>query len=134
MISFGGHDKARIFQPLAIGRFPTEPIALSTPTKTSALLGPWLVWRHHASEGPEIKVHFVSAEGLIAGKTPVLCRSGPVGTVAKIELADDLKGVVITVNTSLEAVRLLVEDSQIWIVRAATPSAGHFRTKYSCLW
>src|ERR1700719_573745 len=66
MISFGGHDKARIFQPLAIGRFPTEPIALSTPTKTSALLGPWLVWRHHASEGPEIKVHFVSAEGLIA--------------------------------------------------------------------
>ena len=58
----------------------------------SALLGLWLVWRHHSSKGPEIRVHFESAEGLIAGKTPVLCRSVPVGTVAKIELADDLKG------------------------------------------
>ena len=74
--------------------------------------------------GPEIRVHFESAEGLIAGKTPVLCRSVPVGTVAKIELADDLKGVVVTVDTNREAARLLVEDSQIWIVRARYSSAG----------
>jgi paraquat-inducible protein B len=90
----------------------------------SALLGLWLVWRHHSTEGPEIRVHFESAEGLIAGKTPVLCRSVPVGTVAKIELADDLKGVVVTVDTNREAARLLVEDSQIWIVRARYSSAG----------
>jgi paraquat-inducible protein B len=90
----------------------------------SALLGLWLVWRHHATEGPEIRVHFESAEGLIAGKTPVLCRSVPIGTVAKIELADDLKGVVVTVDTNREAARLLVEDSQIWIVRARYSSAG----------
>jgi paraquat-inducible protein B len=90
----------------------------------SALLGLWLVWRHHSTEGPQIRVHFESAEGLIAGKTPVLCRSVPVGTVTKIELADDLKGVVVTVNTTREAARLLVEDSQIWIVRARYSSAG----------
>src|SRR3984885_5215752 len=90
----------------------------------SALLGLWLVWRHHSTEGPQIRVHFESAEGLIAGKTPVLCRSVPVGTVAKIELADDLKGVVVTVDTTREAARLLVEDSQIWIVRARYSSAG----------
>jgi paraquat-inducible protein B len=48
----------------------------------------------------------------------------PVGTVAKIELADDLKGVVITVDMNRDAARLLVEDSQIWIVRARYSSAG----------
>src|ERR1700693_2040207 len=90
----------------------------------SALLGLWLVWRHHSTEGPEIRVHFESAEGLIAGKTPGLCRSVTVGPVAKIELADDLRGVVITVDTNREAARLLVEDSQIWIVRARYSSAG----------
>ena len=90
----------------------------------SALLGLWLVWRHHSTEGPEIRVHFESAEGLIAGKTPVLCRSVPVGTVAKIELADDLKGVLVTLDTNREAARLLVVDSQIWIVRARYSSAG----------
>ena len=90
----------------------------------SALLGLWLVWRHHSTEGPQIRVHFESAEGLIAGKTPVLCRSVPVGTVAKIELADDLKGVLVTLDTNREAARLLVVDSQIWIVRARYSSAG----------
>jgi paraquat-inducible protein B len=61
----------------------------------SALLGLWLVWRYYSTIGPEIIVRFESAEGIIAGKTPVLCRSVPVGIVTKIELAGDL-GVVIT--------------------------------------
>src|SRR3984885_11123555 len=90
----------------------------------SALLGLWLVWRHHSTEGPQIRVHFESAAGLIAGKTPVLCRSVPVGTVAKIELADDRKGVVVAGDTTRDAARLLVEDSQIGIVRVRYSSAG----------
>src|SRR6202021_2269387 len=90
----------------------------------SALLGLWLVWRHHSTEGPQIRVHFERAEGLTAGKPPVLCRSVPVGTVAKIELADDLKGVVVTVDTNREAARLLVGDSQIWVVRGRYSSGG----------
>src|SRR4051812_9351602 len=62
----------------------------------AALLGLWLVFRYYEAKGPEIKVRFETAEGLIAGKTPVLCRSVPIGTVKLIELSGDQKGVVIT--------------------------------------
>ena len=90
----------------------------------SVLLGLWLAWRFYAGKGPEIMVRFESAEGIIAGKTPVLCRSVPVGIVTRIELADDLNGVVVTANINREAAHLLAEDSQIWVVRARYSAAG----------
>lgn len=90
----------------------------------SALLGLWLVWRHYSDKGPEITVHFESAEGIIAGKTPVLCRSVPVGLVTKVELAGNLKGVIITADMNRDATRLLAEDTQIWVVRARYSGAG----------
>ena len=69
-------------------------------------------------------MRFETAEGIIAGKTPVLCRSVPVGDVTRIDLTEDLKGVIITVDMNRDAARLLAEDSQIWIVRARYSSAG----------
>jgi paraquat-inducible protein B len=90
----------------------------------SAVLGLWLVWRHYSAQGPEITVRFESAEGIIAGKTPLLCRSVPVGTVTQIALADDLKGVIITADLNRTASVLLAEDSQIWVVRARYSATG----------
>ncbi len=90
----------------------------------SALLGLWLVWRHYSAQGPQITVRFESAEGIIAGKTPLLCRSVPVGTVTQIALADDLKGVIITADLNRSASVLLAEDSQIWVVRARYSATG----------
>jgi paraquat-inducible protein B len=90
----------------------------------AALLGLWLVARHYSAKGPQITVHFETAEGLIAGKTPVLCRSVPVGTVMAIELAEDNKGVEVTLAMDSNAKRLLGDDTQIWIVRARYSSAG----------
>jgi paraquat-inducible protein B len=70
-------------------------------------------------------VHFESAEGIIAGKTLVLCRSVPPGLVTQIELAHDLKGVIITADMNRDAAQLLTEDSQkIWVVRARYSAAG----------
>jgi len=90
----------------------------------AALLGLSLLWRHYSARGPEITVHFETAEGIIEGKTPVLCRSVPVGTVTAIDLSDDNKGVEITLSMTRNATRLLVEDSQIWVMRARYSSAG----------
>jgi paraquat-inducible protein B len=90
----------------------------------SVLLGLWMAWRFYSTKGPEIMVRFESAEGIIAGKTPVLCRSVPVGMVTRIELADDLNGVVVTADINREAAHLLAEDSQIWVVRARYSAAG----------
>ena len=90
----------------------------------SALLGLWLVVRYYSAKGPVITVQFENAEGIIAGKTPVLCRSVPVGTVSDLELSDDNKSVIVKLAMTREAERLLVDDSQIWVERARYSSAG----------
>lgn len=90
----------------------------------SLLLGLWLVWRHYSAKGPEVTVRFETAEGIIAGKTPILCRSVNIGTVSKVELTNDIKGVIITLDMNADATRLLVDDTQIWVVRARYSSAG----------
>ena len=65
-----------------------------------------MAWRFYSAKGPEITVRFESAEGIMAGKTPVLCRSVPVGIVTRIELADDLNGVVVIADINREAAHL----------------------------
>lgn len=90
----------------------------------SALLGLWLVAKYYGAKGPEIKVRFETAEGIIAGKTPVLCRSVNVGTVTDVVLNDQNNGVIATISVVRSATRLLTEDAQIWVVRARYSSAG----------
>ncbi len=90
----------------------------------AALLGLWLVWKYYAGKGPEITVRFETADGIIAGKTPVLCRNVNVGTVTAVKLTDDLKGVVATLEMTSDATRLLRQDSQIWVVRARYGAGG----------
>ena len=90
----------------------------------AAALGVWLVVKYYSSKGPEIEVSFETAEGIIAGKTPVLCRSVNIGTVSGVKLSDDLKTVVVDLDMTHDATRLLVSDTQIWVVRARYSSAG----------
>ena len=90
----------------------------------AAALGLWLVVKYYSAKGPEIEVTFETAEGIIAGKTPVLCRSVSVGTVGQVRLSEDLKQVVVTLDMTHDATRLLVSDTQIWVVRARYSSAG----------
>ena len=90
----------------------------------AAALGLWLVVKYYSSKGPSIEVNFETAEGIIAGKTPVLCRSVNIGTVSGVKLSDDLKTVLVTLDMTHDATRLLVTDTQIWVVRARYSSAG----------
>ena len=90
----------------------------------SALLGLWLFARYYSAKGPVISVRFENADGIIAGKTPVLCRSVNIGTVSSMELSEDNKSVIVKLAMTREASRLLVEDSQIWVERARYSSAG----------
>jgi paraquat-inducible protein B len=90
----------------------------------SAILGLWLVARYYSAKGPVIIVRFENADGIIAGKTPVLCRSVNIGTVSDMELSKDNKSVIVKLAMTREAKRLLVEDSQIWVERARYSSAG----------
>jgi len=90
----------------------------------AALLGAWLAWKYYAARGPAITVSFETADGIAAGKTPVLCRSVTVGTVENVSLTSDLKGVVVTMQMTSEATRLLTSDTQIWVVRPRYGAGG----------
>jgi paraquat-inducible protein B len=90
----------------------------------AAALGLWLVWKHYSAKGPEITVRFETAEGIIAGKTPVLCRSVNIGMVSTVKLTGDLKGVIATLEMTSDATRLLKKDTQIWVVRARYGAGG----------
>ena len=83
----------------------------------AAGLGFWLAWKYYAERGPEITVRFETAEGIVEGKTPVLCKSVSIGTVNKVRLMKDLKGVLVTMQMTSEATDLLTKDAQIWVVR-----------------
>lgn len=83
----------------------------------AALLGLWLAFKYYSSQGPAITVRFETAEGIVEGKTPVLCKSVSIGTVGKVRLTKDLKGVIVTMQMTSEATDLLTKDAQIWVVR-----------------
>lgn len=90
----------------------------------AALLGAWLVWKYYSGKGPEITVRFETAEGVVGGKTPILCRSVNIGTVREVKLTDDLKNVSVILDMTSDAKRLLTKDTQIWIVRARYGASG----------
>ncbi len=90
----------------------------------AALLGGWLAVKHFSEKGPEVTVQFETAEGIIAGKTPVLCRNVNIGTVSKVELTDDIKNVWVYLDMTREADKLLRSDTQIWVVKPRYGGSG----------
>lgn len=92
----------------------------------AALLSLWLVWKHYSAQGPEVTVRFDTAEGILAGKTPVVCRNVNIGLVEGVRLTKDLKAVIVTLQMTSEATDLLRKDTQIWVVRPRLGGAGGF--------
>lgn len=90
----------------------------------SALLGLWIFARFYSAKGPVISVRFENAEGIVAGKTPVLCRSVSVGMVSELKLSPDHKNVIVKLAMTRDAKGLLVEDSQVWVERPRYSAAG----------
>ncbi len=90
----------------------------------AAALGLWLAWQHYSSLGPLVEVRFETAEGIVAGKTGVQCRSVGVGVVESVGLAEDMKGVVTHVRIDADAAGLLHEDTRFWVVRPRFGGGG----------
>ena len=81
------------------------------------LLAGWLVWKNSIAKGPLVTITFETAEGLAAGKTEIRCRSVKIGEVETVNLNSGLNGVEVSVRIEPDAVKLLHQDSQFWVVR-----------------
>lgn len=81
------------------------------------LMGSWLVYRNFTSKGPVARIGFETANGIVAGKTDVRCRSVRVGVVKTVKLTDDLNGVLVTVELDPDSTGLLRNGTHFWVVR-----------------
>jgi paraquat-inducible protein B len=106
---------------------PSEPEeALIKPVRTvskiwlvpivALLIGVWMVYYQWSNQGPVITIEFKTATGLEAGKTKIKTRDVDIGLVNKIELTDDLSGVLVTVRMDKDVAPILLSDNQFWIV------------------
>ncbi|MFU8892207.1 MAG: intermembrane transport protein PqiB [Luteolibacter sp.] len=81
------------------------------------LVGIWMIWQHVRSHGPVANVSFETADGIVAGKTEVRCRSVRVGFVKSVDLSHDLNSVTVRLQMDPETRQLLTEGSRFWVVR-----------------
>jgi len=84
----------------------------------AALAGGFVAWRAIAERGPEITIHFATAEGLEAGKTKVRYKDVEVGLVEEIELARDLSGVAVRARMAKEFTPHLTDQTRFWVMKA----------------
>ena len=84
----------------------------------AVLIGGWLTFKAWSEKGPEITITFEDADGLEAEKTKLKYKDVEVGKVTKIDLTEDLSGVVVTAEMTKDAGPYLRESTQFWVVRA----------------
>ena len=83
----------------------------------AVLVGIWMIWQHMRSHGAVASVSFETADGIVAGKTEVRCRSVRVGYVKSVDLSDDLNAVTVRLQMDPDTRNLLREGSRFWVVR-----------------
>ncbi len=91
------------------------------------LIGGWMLYRDISSKGPEVRIRFDTADGIVAGKTEVRCRSVTVGRVSRVELAEDLQSVLVYCRLGSGDGTLLRKGTRFWVVRprvSATDISG----------
>lgn len=86
-------------------------------------IGGWLLHTSMRDAGINITVHFEDATGINPGKTKVIARGIPVGTVQKINIDEGMQGVSLVIAMDNQVRSALVEDTAFWIVKPEV-SAG----------
>jgi len=87
------------------------------------LIGGWLLYRSISSKGPEVRLRFETADGIVAGKTELRCRSVNVGRVTRVELSEDLGSVLVYCTMDAGNEKLLRKGSRFWVVRPRVSAA-----------
>jgi len=108
---------------------PNVPVSRAVPKKqtrlsfvwiipiVAAAAGIWVAVTRIMSQGPEITIAFQTAEGLAAGKTKIQYNGVEIGTITKIRISDDYKGVVAIAQMAPKTEGFLYKDTKFWVVR-----------------
>src|SRR5947209_20447773 len=83
----------------------------------TVLIAVWLAWDTYSKRGPLITITFDSAEGLLAGQSHVKHKDVDMGVVQSAVLTKDQKHVLVTARMNREAISLLTDQAQFWVVK-----------------
>ena len=81
------------------------------------LIGGWLVYKDYQESGIMITVRIKDASGLTAGKTRVMFKGLPVGTLKSFQVTPDLQSIDARIEMVKEAREELTTDTKFWVVR-----------------
>ncbi|HTY50940.1 MAG TPA: MlaD family protein [Steroidobacteraceae bacterium] len=84
----------------------------------------WLTWHVLSERGPQITVHFTSAEGLVAGDTEIRHKGVHVGIVESLALTPDMSAVVVHARMTRAASAHLRQNTRFWIVSPRVGTSG----------
>lgn len=90
----------------------------------AAVIGIYLAVSFYRSQGPDIEIEFATAEGLVAGKTPIRYRDVNIGIVDEIQLSEDLDSVLVKAKMTVDARRYLNTHARFWVVRPRIGTSG----------
>jgi len=88
------------------------------------LAGGWLFYKTMSEKGPEIAISFETAEGIEASKTQIKFRDVKIGQVDGVDIADDLKTVVLTATMEAGTEQYLTDASRFWVVKPRVGAGG----------
>lgn len=88
------------------------------------LIAGWLVWSSFEDRGNTITIDFVSADGIVAGRTPVRYQGVEVGTVQDIRLSEKLNKIEVRASIKSDMKDALRNDTQFWLVTPKASLAG----------
>ncbi|MCL2895574.1 PqiB family protein [Brenneria tiliae] len=88
------------------------------------LIAGWLVYTNQQERGTTVTIDFVSADGIVAGRTPVRYQGVEVGTVQDIKLSDDLRTIQVEASIKNDMQEALRSGTQFWLVTPKASLAG----------
>lgn len=93
------------------------------PVVAAGIAG-WMIVTSYLERGPQIRITFQNAEGLVAGKTVVKYKNINVGEVEGVSLSDDLGQVIVTARLDRIMASHLGEGSRFWVVKPRIGPSG----------
>ncbi|MBP2166974.1 paraquat-inducible protein B [Erwinia toletana] len=88
------------------------------------LIACWLLWTNYQERGTTITIDFVSADGIVPGRTPIRYQGVEVGLVQGISMTDDLRTIKIKASIKSDMKDALRQDTQFWLVTPKASLAG----------
>ncbi len=83
----------------------------------AVLIGSWLVYKDFQESGVMISVQIKDASGLTAGKTEVMFKGLPVGTLKSFQVSPDLLFITAEIEMVKQSREKLTSDTKFWVVR-----------------